>query len=458
MGQVASRRNQFGLVPLAPCLAALFAVLLIALPARAVTIERVVSPGGIEAWLVQDHSVPIIALDITWRGGSAAEPADKRGIAEMAMDLVDEGAGPYDSQAFKRRLEDLSISLDFSSGLESVSGGVSMLAENRDTAFELLQLAITKPRFDQDAIERVRDQKLSGLVQAAQQPRTIASRAWWRALYPDHPYGRQAATAETLKRIGAEDLRRFVGERLARDNMMLGVVGDITPDQLKPLLDRTFGALPATAVPIEIPDVVPAARGDVMVVRKGVPQSVVTFGHGGVKRDDPDWYIAFVMNHMLGGGGFTSRLMREVREKRGLAYGVSSGLAPMDKSAVMIGSVATENGRVAQSIEIIRTEWARFAAEGPSQEELDDAKTYLTGSFALQFDSARRVAGILVAIQRDRLGPDFLTERNKLIEKVTLADVRRVAKRLLEAGKLTFVVVGEPQGVTPTREAPPADG
>jgi zinc protease len=434
------------------------AVLLPAFPAAAVTIERVVSPGGIEAWLVRDHSVPIVAVDIVWRGGSIGEPADKRGLADMTMDLLDEGAGALDSQAFKRRLEDLSISLGFSGGGETLGAGFTTLVEHRDTAFELLQLALTRPRFDGDAIERVRDQKLSGLVQSAQQPRTIASRAWWRAMFPDHPYGRQNATAETLKRIAPDDMRRFLGERVARDNMILGVVGDITADQLRPLLDRTFGTLPAKAVPLAIAEATPAARGDVMIVRKGVPQSVVTFGHGGLKRDDPDWYVATVMNHMLGGGGFTSRLMREVREKRGLAYGVSSSLAPMDRGGVIVGSVATENSRVAQSIEVIRQEWARFAAEGPGREELDDAKTYLTGSFALQFDSARRVAGILVAIQRDRLGMDYLTERNKMIEKVTLADVRRVAKRLLDADKLTFVVVGEPQGVTPTREAPASDG
>ena len=438
--------------------AVLSLALFFAIPAAAVTIERVVSPGGIEAWLVRDHSVPIVAVDVAWRGGSIGEPADKRGLADMTMDLLDEGAGPLDSQAFKRRLEDLSISLGFSSGAETLGGGFTTLVEHRDTAFELLQLALTRPRFDGEAIERVRDQKLSGLVQAAQQPRTIASRAWWRAMFPDHPYGRQNATAETLKRIAPDDMRRFLGERIARDNMILGVVGDITADQLKPLLDRTFSALPAKAAPLAIAEAAPAARGDVMVVRKGVPQSVVTFGHGGLKRDDPDWYVATVMNHMLGGGGFTSRLMREVREKRGLAYGVSSSLAPMDRGAVIIGSVATENSRVAQSIELIRQEWARFAADGPGQEELEDAKTYLTGSFALQFDSARRVAGILVAIQRDRLGESYLTERNKMIEKVTLADVQRVAKRLLDAGKLTFVVVGEPQGVTPTREAPASDG
>ncbi|MBM3600605.1 MAG: insulinase family protein [Alphaproteobacteria bacterium] len=427
-------------------------------PAWAVTIQRVISPGGIEAWLVEDKTVPIIALDVSWRGGSALVPAEKRGIAEMAMELLDEGAGPHDSQAFKRQLEDLSISLSFSAHLETVSGGLSTLRDNRETAFALMRLALTEPRFDQDAIDRLRDQKLSGLVQSAQQPRTIANRAWWRSVFPEHPYGRQASTAETLKRVVADDLRRFVRDRLARDNIMLGVVGDISADELRPLLDRTFGGLPATSVPAEVPAVTPAARGDVMVVRRGVPQSVVTFGHGGIKRDDPDWYAAHVMNHLMGGGGFTSRLMREVREKRGLAYGVSTGLVPMDQAAAIVGTVATENSRVAQSIEIIKAEWARFAAEGPSQQELDEGKTYLTGSFALQFDTARRVAGILVSIQRDRLGIDYISERNRLIERVTIEDVRRVAKRLLDPANLTFVVIGEPQGVSPTREAPTPEG
>ncbi|MBM3571412.1 MAG: insulinase family protein [Alphaproteobacteria bacterium] len=440
-------------------LALILALLAAASPVGAMTVERVVSSGGIAAWLVRDPAVPIIALDVAWRGGETAVPPARRGLAGLAMDLLDEGAGPHDSQAFKRQLEDLSISLGFSAGGETVSGGLTTLVEHRETAFELMRLALTAPRFDADAIARVRDQKLSGLIQLAQQPRTIAARAWWRAMYPDHPYGRgQSGTAETLKSIGADDLREFARGRLARDNIMIGVVGAITADELKPLLDRTFGALPAQSAPAEIAEIAPAASGDVIVIRKPVPQSVVTFGHGGLKRDDPDWHVAFVMNHILGGGGFTSRLMREVREKRGLAYGVSSGLSPMDRSAVLIGSVATENGRVAQSIEVIRAQWADFAANGPSRQELDDAKTYLTGSFALQFDNARRVAGILVSIQRERLDPSYLVERNSLIEKVTLADVQRVAKRLLQPAKLTFVVVGEPQGVTATREAPPIDG
>ncbi|MDP6574379.1 MAG: pitrilysin family protein [Rhodospirillales bacterium] len=423
----------------------------LAQPAAAVEVERVRSTGGIEAWLVRDHANPIITVRLAFRGGAALDPAGKEGLAEMVSSLLDEGAGDLDSQAFQGRLEDQSISLRFDAGRDVFGGRLRTLTENRDAAFGLLRLALGAPRFDEAPVERIRTQILTSLKRALEDPDAIARRALARALFPDHPYGRPVrGTLESVGAVSVGDLRRFVAERLGRDNLVIGVVGDISADELAPLLDRTLGALPAKASSWKVADTRPRASGKTVVINKAVPQSAIVFGHGGPKRDDPDFYAAYVMNYVLGGGGFTSRLYNEVREKRGLAYSVYSYLNPLDHAALIVGGAGTANERVADTLAVVRAIWRRMAEEGPSAQELADAKTYLTGSFPLRFTSSRSVAGILVAMQLESLGIDYLDRRNGIIEAVTLADVGRVARRFLDPDGLTVVVVGEPDGLAAT--------
>ncbi|CAA7624602.1 pitrilysin family protein [Magnetospirillum sp. UT-4] len=420
------------------------------LSAGAVTVERVVSPKGIEAWLVQDHANPIVALSVAFRGGAAVEA--RPGLANMVSGLLDEGAGPYDSQAFQGRLEDLAIDLGFEAGRDEFRGRLKTLSENRDAAFELFRLALTQARFDKEPVERIRSQILAGLARELQSPEAVAARAWFRQAFAGHPYASAVrGEPETVKAVTTAELKAYARTWLARDGMVIGVVGDITPEQLKPLLDSTFAALPARHPGITVPETAPKAPGATMVVTKDNPQSVAMFGEAGPKRDDPDWYAAYVMNYILGGGGFSSRLTEQVREKRGLAYSVYSYLSPYDRAGLIVGGVATQNARIAESLDLIRAEWRRMGEEGPSETELADAKTYLTGSFPLQLDSTAAIAGLLVAMQLDDLGIDYLDKRNGYIEAVTLADVRRVAKRLLDPARLSVVVVGKPEGLAATR-------
>ena len=425
------------------------------LPARAVEVQRVVSKGGLEAWLVEDHSNPIIALDLAFRGGSALDPQGKAGLANLVASLIDEGAGDLDSQAFQGTLDDNSISLRFSAGQDSFGGEFFTLSENRDLAFKLLRLALTQPRFDPEPVERIRAQILAGIESSAENPDSIAARTLRRLFFPGHPYGQPGeGTAESVAGIAPADMRDFVAQRFARDTLVVGVVGDITPGDLAELLDRTFSDLPARAEAFAVADTPPEGEGALVVVERDVPQSVVSFGHAGLKRDDPDYYAAYVVNYILGGGGFSSRLYEEVREKRGLAYSVYSYLNPLDHSALVVGGVATQNGRVATSLELIRQEWRRMAEDGPSETELQNAKTFLTGSYPLRFSSSGRISGMLAGMQRENLGIDYLDRRNSLIEAVTLDDARRAAKRLYDADRLTVVVVGRPDGVVANRDAP----
>ena len=412
-------------------------------------IQRVVSPGGIEAWLIEDHANPILSVRLIFRGGATLDPVGKEGLAGMASGLLDEGAGDLDSMTFQRRLEDLSVGLSFSAGFDSFSGTMRTLTENREAAFELLRMALNEPRFDGEPVERIRSQLLAGLAENAENPNYIAGRTWWSTAYPDHPYGRpRGGTIETIKAIVKADLRGFVRRRFARDNLVIGVVGDVNAKELARHLDRTFGGLPGKAAPWRVAETSPKTVGGVKIVRRPIPQSVVIFGQRGLKRNDPDYYTAYVMNYLLGGGSFSSRLYNEIREKRGLAYSVYSSLNPLRHSALILGAVGTQNGRVKQAVGLIRAEWRRMAEDGITGTELDAAKMFLTGSFPLRFNSSRRIAGMLAGIQIENLGIDYLDRRNSFIESVTVEGIGRVARKWLNADALTFVVVGNPEGYT----------
>jgi len=411
-------------------------------------IETVTTPAGLEVWLVPDTTNPMVTIEFAFDGGAALDPIDRAGLANMAAGLLDEGAGDLDARAFQRRLADLAIEMDFDASRDAFMGELTTLTENLDEAFALLRLALTQPRFDADAVERIRGQVLAGLRHDSTDPRTLASEAWFAALFPDHPYARRSeGTEQTVRAITPDDLHAFANSRLTRDRLTIGVAGDITPERLAALVDDAFGALPETS---DLPSVAAAtaqADGTTRVLDRPVPQSVAVFGHGGIARNDPDWYAAYVVNYILGGGGFASRLMEEVREKRGLAYGVYSYLLPLDHGPVWMGSVATGNARISESLDLIRAEWARMAADGPTAEELADAKRYLTGAWPLRFTSSGAIARILVAMQREALPPAYLTDRNSLIKAVTLDDAHRVAARLMDPDALTTVVVGQPEGL-----------
>ena len=383
-------------------------------------VERVVSPGGIEAYLIREPAIPFLSLALHFRGGAALDPAGKEGLAHMTSGLLDEGAGDLDSQAFRTELEDRAIRLSFEAGRDEFTGQLKTLTSERERAFELLGLALSQPRFDAEPVERIRQQIQAELRRRAEDPDYLASRTWFETAFPDHPYGRPAqGTAESLASITSDDLRQFVRARLAKDNLVVGVAGDVSAAELGPLLDRAFGALPATSAPTDVAQVKPAA-GRTVVVRKDVPQSQVVFGQEGLARADPDFYAAYVANHILGGGGFGSRLTDEVREKRGLAYSVYSYLYPMDHAPLWIGGLGTANAMVSESIRLVRDEIARMAAGDVDGAALADAKTYLTGSFPLRLTSNDQIASMLVSMQVDNLGSDYLERRNDYIEAVTL--------------------------------------
>ena len=418
--------------------------------ADAMEIKRVISPGGIEAWLVESHANPLIAMRFAFRGGAAQDPRDRQGLAYFVSGMMDEGAGGLDSVAFQERLQSLATRMDFDAGRDVMLGNVQMLTANKDESFELLRLAMSKPRFDADAIERVRGQIIAGLKFDENDPEEVASLAWDRLAFRDHPYGRPIkGTKASIAAITRDDLHGYLRRVFARDKLAITVVGDIDAETLGRALDHVFGALPQRSELAPVADVKPPLGPAREIIEMNVPQSVAQFGHRAFPRKDDDFMAAYILNYIIGGGGFSSRLMEEVREKRGLAYSVHSNLFPYQHGAVFVGNVATQNERVGQSLEVIESELRRLAEEGPSAEELAGAKSYLTGAYALRFESSSSIANQLLWIQIEDLGIDYIDRRNTLIENVSLDDIRRVAKRLIEADRLITTIVGKPVEARP---------
>jgi zinc protease len=410
--------------------------------ATATTIERVVTPRGIEVWLVRETSVPLISLEFAFRGGAGQDPADKPGVSHMVAALIDEGAGELDAQAYHGRLEDRAIELSFSSTRDYFRGSLRTLTEHRDEGVELLRLALTAPRFDADAVDRIRAQVMARLQRNTTSPDDIANKRWWQTAFGTHPYGRPVeGTLDSVPAIVSEDLRTYVRNDFARDTLKIAIVGDIDAAAASKLVDQVFGSLPEKAKLTPVPTATPSGLGQRIFVDLDVPQAVMTFGGAGIARKDPDFIPAYVVNHILGGGSFSSRLYREVREERGLAYGVRSSLAWYDSTALFTGGTATRFDRAKEALAIIEQEIRRMAERGPTEEELAKAKSYLKGAYPLGFDSSTKIAGQLVQIQIDELGIDYINRRNGLIDAVTLTDTQRVAKRLL-TGDLLVTMVG----------------
>lgn len=404
-----------------------------ALPARAIEIQEVVSPKGIHAWLVEDDSVPLISMRFSFKGGTSQDPSGKEGLANLMTGLFDEGAGDLKSDAFQERMDNLGAEMSFSATQDSVSGGIRMLAENRDTVTSLLALAVNKPRFDQDAVDRIRQQVVASIEASQRDPSTIASRKFSEVLYGNHPYARpNDGTVKSLQSITRDELVNFHRKNFARDRLTIGVVGAISAKDLGGLLDKVFGELPATAELVPVPDA-KLALGTTTSLNFDMPQTSISFVYPAIPRKDPEFFAAYLMNHILG-GGFTSRLYAEVREKRGLAYSVSSSMVMRDHVSALMISTATRPDKAQESLKIIREQVAAMAADGPTEAELAAAKNFLKGSYAVNnLDSSAAIAETLVSLQEAELQRDYIDKRSQLIDAVTLDQVKAIAKKLLEA-------------------------
>lgn len=413
---------------------------------RPIPIRRV-DAGGFSAWLIEDPSVPVVSLAWSWGGGAALDAPEHGGATALAAALLTEGAGAFRAAEFQDALRDAAIGLSFEASRDAFEGNLRALVPALPEAVRLARLAMTAPRLDADAVERMRARAVAGARQALETPRGRVGRAFWAAAFPTHPAGRPTGgTAETLTALPAEAIRAVVDRQLRRDGLLVAAAGAITEAELAALLPALFGDLPVGAPP-EPPLLPPFTVFGQAVVGMDSPQSSIVFGHGGMPVSDPDWEAAQVMLRVLGGGGFSSRLMQAVRVRRGLTYGIGAGLDVMFGQAQVVGSVATENAKVPETLAVTREEWARMAEAGPTAEELDDAVAFLTGSLPLQFTDSRRIAGTLLALRRNDRPIDWLAGRSARLRALTRERVAAVAARLLRPEALSVAIAGRPAGI-----------
>jgi zinc protease len=435
--------------------AALFAS---ASPAFSFEAKSVPAPKGEQVWFAEDHTLPMIAMVVAVPAGSAYDPVAKPGLASFAADLLDEGAGRLNSQAFHTALANRAIRLSVSVQRDYMLVQLVTLSENAKDAFSLLGQALAHPRFEAEAINRVRTQILSGLAQDDENPESVAGKAFFRAYFHNHPYAHDVnGDAKSVMSIQASDLKAFAATHWVQPGLKISVSGDVNEATLKTLLKSAFGAMPARMPPFISP-VGRVGQPGVIVIPMSVAQSVAVFGLPGMLRNDRDFIPGYVANYIVGGGGFASRLTTEVRVKRGLTYNISTSLEALHRAGFVLGEVATKRGSMRQTIDVVKQTLKTFADNGATDKELADAKTYLTGAFPLAFGSNVGIAGQMNAFQRAGLDIGYFARRNSLINAVTSDDVKRAAKRLFNPQRMTIVVAGTLQGgAAPERPQPGAD-
>lgn len=411
-------------------------------------IQEVKSPGGITAWLVEDHSVPVIAFEYAFGGaGSAQDPQDKQGLARMVSNTMDEGAGELDAQAFQKELRDQVITLNFSANRDHFYGSLKTLTKNKDRAFELLTLALTRPRFDAEAVDRMRAANESRIRSSLSDPEWMAARIQNDVAFAGHPYAMNSGgTLSTLPTITAKDLAQFHKSMLGKNNLTLAVAGDITAEELAGRLDEIYGNLPEVEIP-EIPGFVLQNQGNIFLHKQDTPQTIIEILQPGIKRKDPEYHTAQVMNFVLGSSGFGSRLMEEIREKRGLTYGIYTALQTMERMETLSVSTSTANANVGEMLNLVRSEFVRMQKKPVTDKEIEDAKSYLTGSLPLSLTSTDKIAGLMLSLRLDGLPMDYLDIREREIHAITADGVEALAKKLLAPESFVTILVGRPEGL-----------
>ncbi len=442
-------RMTFAFLPAALCAL----MLLVTQPASAkdavnFKVDRIVSDTGIEAWLVEDHSLPVVTMKFAFAGGLIHDPEDKAGIVKLTSILLDEGAGDIKSQAFQAQLTNNAIYMSFSPGRDAFMGSLRTTSEHKQQAFDLLKLALTQPRFDADAIDRMKNALAAEIKTNKGDPAWLSARTFNGTVFEGHFYGQPGGgTLSSLARITRKDLADFVNNQFAQNLLSIVIVGDITKDEAHAMITHVFGSLPEKAPRPEGKPAELVHAGKTVLLPIDTPQTYIAIAQPGIARTDKDWYTAQVMAYILGGGGFDSRLMHEVREKRGLTYGIFSSLLTQDYANVLQTTLSVGNAKTSEALTVIRDEFSRMADSKVTKQELADAKSYLIGALPLELTTTNDIADVLMSLRLSNLTPDELEVRAKRINAVSAADVQAMAKRLLDPALMTTILVGQPEGI-----------
>ena len=415
-------------------------------PASALTVEEITTEKGIKAWLVEEHSVPLIAIKFAFMGGASQDPVGKEGLADMMADLLTEGAGDLPAAAFKERFLRLGARLSAAAGRDAIYGGLETLTARFGPSAELLRFMVTTPRFDAGSADQIRAQHLTDLAQAANVPTKVVVNRWYAEAFPGHVYARPVSgTPDSIARVMRDDLKGQHSVLFARDLLRVVIVGDIDKSAATTAIDNIFGGIPEKGQITPVTKVEPRAVQAPVIITMDQPLATATFGLPSLPTDHPDFPALQVLNQIVGSGDFDSLLMEEVRVKRGLAYSIKTSLLNDSISSLVLGGFSTKNENMGAALSVVKDVLARTVRNGPTQFQFDNAKRFLTGSFLLDFDTNAKVASSLLGIWLHGENPAYLLTRNQRISAVTLEDVRRVAEEVLRADRLVVTIVGMPK-------------
>ncbi len=407
-------------------------------------VEEIVSREGIKAYYFEDHTNPIISLSFMFKNaGTAFDDDGEEGIANMAAALLTEGAGNMKAQELKEELEDKAITIYYTADNDDFSGGMKTLKNNLREAGDLLRLTLADPRFDRADIKRIREQMLTAINQQVEYPESTLDILWAQELYGSHPYGRNPVGKKAdIKEIDKEKLQKFVKNRFSKSNLIVGIAGDISKTDAEKFLDKVFGGLPDNGSRAFVKDADVVFDGREKNISMPLPQSIAVFAAQGTPRSGDDFYPLYIANQIFGGSGLTSRLAKSAREDRALTYGVYSYLSLGDKSQLLKGRFSSTPENFQKVKAIVDEEWQKIAEKGVTPAELEETKNYMIASYNLRFASLDQISAILVMMQKDGLGKDFLQKRNGYVEAVTLDEVNAAAAKYFGAGKPVWVNIG----------------
>ena len=411
-----------------------------------VPVVEIISPKhGIKAYLLEDNTNPIISMNFLFtQAGYALDDNGQEGISKLTAAIIAEAAGEFDSQEFKEILEDHAISINYKVDVDDFSGSLLTTKQFSSLAFDLLKQTLLKTRIDYKDLKRIKKQIYALLKAQTENPNQQLSLLANKELFPNHPYGKNPlGKKQDIKKISSGDIKKFITSKLGQNNLIVGIAGDITVDEAQKMLDEIFGSLPIVDTNNEIQPVSPYLASGFVHNNQNLPQNIAFIGANAAKRLSKDFYPLYIANHILGGSGLNSRLNQAARAKEGLTYGIYTGLYIPTKTSMIIGGFSTTAENFNRVEEILIDQWCKLGKEGVSSEELNIAKNYLLNSYNLRFADITNISEMLVYMQKENLGIDFLQKRNTYISDVTLEQVNQAAAKYFNSQNLRLISIGK---------------
>ena len=422
-----------------------FIFLLYENPSKAIDFQSLESEKGIKFWLINDKSLPLISMSFSFKGGAMNDPKEKTGLTNLMTSLLDEGTKEFTSEEFKLFMKENGVKIYISTRKDKVEGTFQVVSSQKEQGFWLLHESINNALFRPEQINKVKSQIEASIKIDESDSSTIASDKFNELFFSDESMQKKVkGTLGSIKNILRADLMKSYKKNFTKNNLVIGIAGDIKSDLATKYIDYVFGDLPVSKEKVKQPNIKSLKSGQ-EVVEMETPQSTVVFGQRGLGRKSPDYFKARIVNYVLGGGGFQSRLYKEIREKNGLVYSIYSYLMPYEKDGLIVGGFQTRNKTVGETIDKLRNEWLKIKEKGISKKELDNAKAYYKGSFSRNLISTLSLSKLLMTVQYYDLGENYFLERDNIIDNINIKDVNEVATNLFDEDQLFFMIVGKPE-------------